>query len=369
MAWLFGKSKSNLPPATHLQHQRTKQIESLKQVNRNVTEIQRDVEYRVTTTTGGSTISLNIILPPSFPQEKPIVKVSPPLRHHWVNEQMIVTGCPSINNFGVHTDLGRTVCSIILEFTNKPPIVFGQEQTPQSSASQLPYQPQPHAPAPYPAYPINPVAMATAVSSSPSSSAGGSIPSNLPQMPMPTLPVSSSPVPMSSSYIMPPVPNSFPELRNKTTAELKELNDDKYKIIQYFGELPQVKKLQTDRQDLCNASEDIAKSNIRKGPNLESKKEHLLQKYDELTDLRREFDINCQKQQQLNERYNPGAILTNLRVASMEAEEESDKIADLFLEKKLDIDTFVQQFMDKRKLSHERKGKEEKLQQMLQVRY
>ncbi|XP_077984144.1 vacuolar protein sorting-associated protein 37A-like [Glandiceps talaboti] len=367
MEWLFGNKKSNLPAATHLQQQRSKQIESLKRFNHNVTEIQRDVEYRVTTTTGASTVSLNITLPPLFPQEKPTVKVTPPVRHPWVNEQMVVTGCSGINNFAVHTDLGSTIRSIILEFTNNPPMVYGADATMQSPSSQLPYPAQPpQGHMPYPAYPANPVASTT-----PSHMGTGNIPSYLPQVPMPTFPTTSSPIPLSCTYVMPTVPASFPDLKGKTTAELQLLNDesDEYQIIQYFRDLPQVKQLQTDRQDLCNANEDLAKSNIRKKPELEARKSKLLEKCNELTKLRRKFDEDCQKQQKLNERFSAGVILANLKVASMEAEEESDKIADLFLDKKLDIETFVQQFMDKRKLSHVRKGKEEKLHQMMPGRY
>ncbi|XP_077865682.1 vacuolar protein sorting-associated protein 37A-like [Saccoglossus kowalevskii] len=68
-------------------------------------------------------------------------------------------------------------------------------------------------------------------------------------------------------------------------------------------------------------------------------------------------------------RYNPSNLLTHLKIASAEAEEESEKIADLFLDKQIDIESFVQQFMEKRKLCHTRKGKEEKLMQMADRRY
>ena len=37
-------------------------------------------------------------LPPQFPQDKPHVKVVPPVRHPWVNDQMIVTGSPGLNS-------------------------------------------------------------------------------------------------------------------------------------------------------------------------------------------------------------------------------------------------------------------------------
>ncbi|KAK3726902.1 hypothetical protein QZH41_016696 [Actinostola sp. cb2023] len=100
MSWMniFGSSssssaKSNIPPTTALQQQRLKQIDTLKAFHLNVTEVQRDVEYRVTIFVGTSTVYLNVTLPPQFPNEKPVVKVSPPLQHPWVNDQVCRGGC------------------------------------------------------------------------------------------------------------------------------------------------------------------------------------------------------------------------------------------------------------------------------------
>jgi len=36
-------------------------------------------------------------LPPHFPQDKPVFKVVPPVSHPWVDDNMIVTGCYSLN--------------------------------------------------------------------------------------------------------------------------------------------------------------------------------------------------------------------------------------------------------------------------------
>jgi len=36
-------------------------------------------------------------LPPHFPQDKPILKVVPPVSHSWVDDKMTVTGCYSLN--------------------------------------------------------------------------------------------------------------------------------------------------------------------------------------------------------------------------------------------------------------------------------
>jgi len=36
-------------------------------------------------------------LPPHFPQDKPVFKLVPPASHPWVDDNMLVTGCYSLN--------------------------------------------------------------------------------------------------------------------------------------------------------------------------------------------------------------------------------------------------------------------------------
>ncbi|XP_048454473.1 vacuolar protein sorting-associated protein 37A-like [Rhincodon typus] len=91
MNWIFPSSKGSgsgsghLPPLTSLQQQRQRQIESVKSSHNSIVEIQKDVEYRLPFTVNNKTINLNIFLPPQFPQEKPVITVFPPVRHHLVD--------------------------------------------------------------------------------------------------------------------------------------------------------------------------------------------------------------------------------------------------------------------------------------------
>ena len=56
-------------------------------------------------------------LPAQFPQERPVVTVSPGVRHPWVDTQMKVTGCPSINNVS-NIVLIIAYCPVELELIN-----------------------------------------------------------------------------------------------------------------------------------------------------------------------------------------------------------------------------------------------------------
>lgn len=63
------------------------------------------------------------------------------------------------------------------------------------------------------------------------------------------------------------------------------------------------------------------------------------------------------------------ALQAGLKVAAHEAEEESNNIAENFLEGKTDVDDFLSSFMEKKKktIYNCRKAKEEKLQQVIAV--
>ncbi|RVE75645.1 hypothetical protein OJAV_G00000830 [Oryzias javanicus] len=135
MNWLFSASKGSGPlPLNSLQQQRQRQIESLKAAHPSVAEIQKDVEYRIPFTVNNSTISVNILLPQQFPQEKPVVSVYPPVGHHLVDSNNGTTiSSPLITNFGMHSDLGKVIQSLLDEFWKSPPALMS------SSSAGFPY--------------------------------------------------------------------------------------------------------------------------------------------------------------------------------------------------------------------------------------
>ncbi|KAL9964057.1 hypothetical protein ACROYT_G027633 [Oculina patagonica] len=384
MSWLFGSSKtpkSQLPPTTALQQQRLKQIESLRTFH-NITEVQRDVEYRVTFNVGNSTVFLNITLPPQFPNERPIVKVSPPLLHPWVNDQMVVVGCPGINSFYMHSNLGRVVTEVVKEFSDHPPQFLGQmtsqPQFPASSSGYQPlsqysfsgfpsfqYAPQSTAPSSTPSYsslnaPISqysPLAV-TSAGAMPHLSGNSQITKTTPSRP-PVPPRPSQPAKVTSS---------FPELDSLSLEELKDLSDRPEVMDTFLTKLESVKQLEVDKEELMKKNEEIARFNLSLQSKLEGSKDELLKKCERVSELKRQFANSSQKQRELTEVLSIAAIQTHMEIAATQAEEESDAIADEFLSKNLTPEEFIQKFLEKRKLCHSRRAKEEKIRN-LHTRY
>ncbi|KAJ0033179.1 hypothetical protein NQD34_000286 [Periophthalmus magnuspinnatus] len=379
MNWLFPLSKGSgpLPPLNSLQQQRQRQIESLKAAHPSLAEIQKDVEYRIPFTVNNSTISVNILLPPQFPQEKPMVSVYPPVGHHLVdgNNGTIVTS-PLITNFGMHSDLGKVIQSLLDELWKSPPAFIS------SGPSGFPFHP---GIAPYPAQgfhygprhigPGQAPPGAPSPTPAPTPHAGSDAVHGTPQTPPPSGFIPDLPMPVPTGdlqvglnghlYKMPEIPEAFPELCDKNLTQLSDMSENEDVLIEFFVSLLQLKQVANDKEDLITSIVNMAKKNLQIEPQLEGKRQEMLCKYEQLTQMKSTFETKMQRQHELSESCSLSTLQARLKVAAHQAEEESEETAENFLEGRTDIDEFLSSFMDKRTLCHSRRAKEEKLQQSI----
>uniref|UniRef100_A0A8D0BK97 Vacuolar protein sorting-associated protein 37A n=1 Tax=Salvator merianae TaxID=96440 RepID=A0A8D0BK97_SALMN len=364
---------------TSLQQQKQRQIESLRSAHTAIAEIQKDVEYRLPFTVSNLTININILLPPQFPQEKPVISVFPPIRHHLVDKQGVFVTCPLINNFTMHSDLGKIVQSILDEFWKNPPVLAPSS----TSTSTFPYIY--NKPSGIPSYaqnfpflspylphetnrPITSVPLPEPLHSGysadrPAAPSFGMI-TNLP-LPVPTTEALSQGNQNGFSYKMPDVPDTFPELLELSISQLTDMNEQEDILLEQFVNLSQLKQVITDKDDLVKSIEELAKKNLLMEPTLEIKRQAVLDKYEQLIQLKAIFEKKMQRQHELSESCSLSALQARLKVAAHEAEEESDTIAEDFLEGKTEVDDFLSSFMEKRTICHCRRAKEEKLQQAI----
>uniref|UniRef100_J3S5G9 Vacuolar protein sorting-associated protein 37A n=1 Tax=Crotalus adamanteus TaxID=8729 RepID=J3S5G9_CROAD len=364
---------------TSLQQQRQRQIESLRSAHAAIAEIQKDVEYRLPFTVTNLTININILLPPQFPQEKPVISVFPPIRHHIMDKQGAYVTSPLISNFTMHSDLGKIVQSILDEFWKNPPVLAPSTTTfpylyskptgiptyAQNFPFLSPYLPQETNRS------VAPVPLAESLSSGyttdrPAAPSFGMI-TDLP-LPVPTTETLSQGNQNGFGYKMPDVPDVFPELSELSISQLTDMNEQEDILLEQFVNLPQLKHIINDKDDLVKSIEELAKKNLLLEPSLESKRQTILDKYEQLIHLKTTFEKKVQRQHELSESCSASALQARLKVAAHEAEEESDTIAEDFLEGKTEIDDFVSSFMEKRTICHCRRAKEEKLQQTIAMR-
>uniref|UniRef100_A0AAY5K1T5 VPS37 C-terminal domain-containing protein n=1 Tax=Esox lucius TaxID=8010 RepID=A0AAY5K1T5_ESOLU len=372
MNWLFPSSKGSgpLPPLNSLQQQRQRQIESLKTAHSSLAEIQKDVEYRIPFTVNNSTINVNILLPPQFPQEKPVVSVYPPVGHHLVdsNNGTNVTS-PLIANFGMHSDLGKVIHSLLDEFRKSPPVLTGATGFPYNMSKPPWLPPYPTQGFHYSPLPPGPTLgpMPHPVLEAPH--AHGSTRAAAPAYGLITdLPV---PVPAADlqaglnghMYKMPEIPDTFPELSEMSVSQLKDLSEQEDVLLEFFACLPQLKRVTADKEELVNSIVNMASES----PFSLHPDGGRCGQYEQLTQNKSAFETKMQRQHELSESCSLSALQARLKVAAHQAEEESEEMAESFLEGKSEIDDFLANFMEKRTLCHSRRAKEEKLQQSINM--
>ncbi|XP_022045175.2 vacuolar protein sorting-associated protein 37A [Acanthochromis polyacanthus] len=384
MNWLFPLSKGSgpLPPLNSLQQQRQRQIESLKAAHPSLAEIQKDVEYRIPFTVNNSTISVNILLPPQFPQEKPVVSVYPPVGHHLVdsNNGTMITS-PLITNFGMHSDLGKIIQSLLDEFWKSPPALMstGPPGFPyiykQSGIAPYPTQAYHYGPRHVGPSQTPPPGPAPAPSLAPPPYPGVDSAHGPPRGPAPYGLISDLPLPVPTTdsqaglnghmYKMPEIPETFPELCDLNLTQLSDMSENEDVLLEFFVSLPQLKQVTSDKEELVTSIVDMAKKNLHMEPQLEGKRQEMLYKYEQLTQMKSAFETKMQRQHELSESCSLSTLQARLKVAAHQAEEESEETAENFLEGRTDIDEFLTNFMEKRTLCHSRRAKEEKLQQSI----
>lgn len=189
----------------------------------------------------------------------------------------------------MHSDLGRVVQVIIREFQIRPPNILGH-------------------------------------------------PSNI----SPEKPVMMSPV--ASCY-------SIPELASKTQEELQLLNENADQLEEFVSSLRlyQEQNLAVDLR--IEQVESLANENLSKQEKLERLRKKVLKRVEEARKVKALFDEKNKEFERLSQQYQPQNIQEVLRLATMKSDEESEIIADKFLNREMDVEQFLVEYIDKRKVS------------------
>lgn len=314
---------------------RKRQINTLKIFNDNVTEVQENSEYKVTFNSGRNELNLLVSLTPEFPNEKPILKISPSVSHPWVNGDGEITSAPGLLNFTVHSDLGRVVQAIIREFERTPPPLASDHSTTSITS------------------PTNPILE--------SDSVGRASPSyHLSFMGRQTF----SPPPLSTNTST-TQSVAFPELNTLSLEELQYLSESTDRQEEFIDNLPQMKEMNKTVDDLILQVEELAISNLTKRERLDDLKKAIDERIEEVTKLAFETERLNATYQTLSDNYAPRNIQEQLKLAANKEDRKSEKIAESFLNGELEVDKFLSIYLQSRMLSHTRRTKEEKLSQQL----
>ena len=94
-------------------------------------------------------------------------------------------------------------------------------------------------------------------------------------------------------------------------------------------------------------------------------KEDIAGKVQKIESLRTRYDDLSEQYSKLSEVFSPFKICDSLRKAADESQEQSELIAQDFLNGKIDVERFLKTYVECRKLGQARRTKEEKLAHQL----
>ncbi|XP_025911209.1 vacuolar protein sorting-associated protein 37C [Apteryx rowi] len=154
-------------------------------------------------------------------------------------------------------------------------------------------------------------------------------------------------------------------LKNRTVEELQELQDNAEEIEHLALESREVQELQLEREMALAANRSLAEQNLTFQSPLETGRTDLSNKYEELQKLAERCKEQKAKLEKFSAALHPQTLLDLLQVESQKIEEESENMAEKFLEGEVPLETFLEQFSVMRKLSHLRRVRVEKLQEIL----
>ncbi|XP_050332076.1 vacuolar protein sorting-associated protein 37A [Bactrocera neohumeralis] len=307
---------------------RKRQIDTLKVFNDNVVEVTEQEEYCIHFETSGRTLVLTVQLGVNFPNERPKIVISPTVQHHWVNAATgEVETAPGLLNYSPHSDLGRVVQAIIREFERFPPPIV-------NSGS----------PINIPTRAVNANATAT-----PTSIAAKSLDS------------SNENSPLDSSKSCKLNESSLPNLSTLSLDELKQLDSDPQFFDDFIEEMSVVQHLNEELDSMINQVEIISRENESKETHLVELKRKLSDDVTALKNLGEKCDQLNKKYLKKSEEYAPQHIRELLQIAASNADSECDRHVEQFLNGKIDVQTFLNNYTHSKKVSAERKAKEERL--------
>ncbi|XP_066591383.1 vacuolar protein sorting-associated protein 37B [Prorops nasuta] len=171
---------------------------------------------------------------------------------------------------------------------------------------------------------------------------------------------------MYQSNQEPDMPAALGLLSHLNNEELKELVNDDNKFEILVKDIKQFKELETEKEMLIASNRSLAEFNLSKQPELQENKRSLR----ELSEKGNELCLRVkQKLEEIKEKSGVMTVETAfelLQAAAAEMEEESEKIAEKFLARDIEVDEFLEQFMSRRRIMHLRKVKVDKIRELMQ---
>lgn len=143
----------------------------------------------------------------------------------------------------------------------------------------------------------------------------------------------------------------LPEVAALSRDELEDLLMCEDKLLEFVESLPPITTIRNQVDTLSQQNEELAKNNLSRVQEYEGARDSTIQKVEELTSLRANFEELTLQQQKASDKLAPSSIQESVHISAARSEEESEAIAEDFLASQLDVDAFLGAYLEKRIVS------------------
>uniref|UniRef100_A0A2K5WZU5 VPS37B subunit of ESCRT-I n=1 Tax=Macaca fascicularis TaxID=9541 RepID=A0A2K5WZU5_MACFA len=147
--------------------------------------------------------------------------------------------------------------------------------------------------------------------------------------------------------------------------QLNELLEDEDQLTEMVQKMEETQNVQLNKEMTLASNRSLAEGNLLYQPQLDTLKARLTQKYQELQVLFEAYQIKKTKLDRQSSSASLETLLALLQAEGAKIEEDTENMAEKFLDGELPLDSFIDVYQSKRKLAHMRRVKIEKLQEMV----
>jgi len=150
-------------------------------------------------------------------------------------------------------------------------------------------------------------------------------------------------------------------LQHLTVEELKEILNNKDKEEDMLKEDSRIKVLENTRDTLIASNKSLAEFNLSREPAYSEARQALMEAHTAALEVKKTVEDKREQLNELSRQTSLDTTLALIQTAAAEADEEGEAIANQFLENEIPVESFLSQFIAKRKTAHIRRIKTEKL--------
>ncbi|GAA6226618.1 vacuolar protein sorting-associated protein 37B [Lates japonicus] len=150
-----------------------------------------------------------------------------------------------------------------------------------------------------------------------------------------------------------------------TMTQLNEILEDDEKLSKMVQEMDEMQEVQQSKEKTLVNNRTLAEQNLALQPRLEHKKEQLTKRYGCLQESFESYQLRKSTLDHKSGNTSLDTLLALLQAEGAKIEEETENMADSFLDGDMTLDSFIDAYQSKRKLAHLRRVKIEKLQEMV----